>query len=262
MPHHLSTFSFQFSPSPAARHYHPALSIWLSVDPMADKYPGVSPYAYCGNNPVKLVDPNGREISENLDKWRYNSSEKTLVWVSDEGGSKNQTVEFVHRNNQDGKLYYDKIKSINFDGYIGDMFDFSVVSPKTDGVFSGVLDIYNGVKMFCAGVVLGIGSEGLAAPLAVAICGAGGSQVIEGFYTIMSTLTGENSKFDQQKMVRELCKSGVNFATSLIKGFSGKNIGGLGLSVLLSAIMYESATHPRMSEKLPPNSKISYSNAK
>ena len=29
---------------------------------MSDKYPGVSPYAYCANNPVKLVDPNGEEI--------------------------------------------------------------------------------------------------------------------------------------------------------------------------------------------------------
>ena len=46
-----------------ARHYNPSLSIWLSVDPMADKYPGLSPYTYCANNPVKLVDPNGREIS-------------------------------------------------------------------------------------------------------------------------------------------------------------------------------------------------------
>ena len=47
---------------PYKRHYHPTLSIWLSVDPMADKYPKVSPYVYCGNNPVRLVDPNGREI--------------------------------------------------------------------------------------------------------------------------------------------------------------------------------------------------------
>ena len=44
MPHNLSPFRFQFSP-PAARHRHSdsagtsALSIWLSVDPMADKYP-------------------------------------------------------------------------------------------------------------------------------------------------------------------------------------------------------------------------------
>ena len=61
MPHKFSPFRFQFSPA-AARHYHPALSIWLSVDPMSDKYPGVSPYAYCGNNPVVLKDPNGDSL--------------------------------------------------------------------------------------------------------------------------------------------------------------------------------------------------------
>ena len=38
------------------------MTMWLSVDPMADKYPGISPYAYCVWNPVKLVDPNGMEI--------------------------------------------------------------------------------------------------------------------------------------------------------------------------------------------------------
>ncbi|MDL2313247.1 RHS repeat-associated core domain-containing protein [Bacteroidales bacterium OttesenSCG-928-B11] len=42
-----------------ARYYDSDLSIWLSVDPMASKYPGWSPYNYCLNNPIKLVDPNG-----------------------------------------------------------------------------------------------------------------------------------------------------------------------------------------------------------
>ena len=38
------------------------LQMWLSVDPMSDKYPSMSPYHYCANNPVILVDPDGREI--------------------------------------------------------------------------------------------------------------------------------------------------------------------------------------------------------
>ena len=40
------------------------LQKWLSVDPMSDKYPSMSPYNYCANNPVKLIDPNGMEIDE------------------------------------------------------------------------------------------------------------------------------------------------------------------------------------------------------
>ena len=42
-----------------ARYYNSDLSIWLSVDPLADKYPNSSPYIYCNNNPIMLVDPNG-----------------------------------------------------------------------------------------------------------------------------------------------------------------------------------------------------------
>ena len=41
---------------------HELMTMWLSVDPMADKYPSISPYAYCVWNPVKLVDPDGRDV--------------------------------------------------------------------------------------------------------------------------------------------------------------------------------------------------------
>ena len=40
---------------------HELMTMWLSVDPMADKYPSISPYVYCAWNPVKLVDPDGTE---------------------------------------------------------------------------------------------------------------------------------------------------------------------------------------------------------
>ena len=45
-----------------SRYYSSDLSIWLSVDPMASKYPSLSPYVYCADNPVKLVDPDGEEV--------------------------------------------------------------------------------------------------------------------------------------------------------------------------------------------------------
>ena len=47
---------------------HELMTMWLSVDPMADKYPSISPYAYCAWNPVRLVDPDGREFSEQMEK--------------------------------------------------------------------------------------------------------------------------------------------------------------------------------------------------
>ena len=43
-----------------ARHYTSSFSGWLSPDPLMDKYPGISPYAYCNWNPLKYVDPTGR----------------------------------------------------------------------------------------------------------------------------------------------------------------------------------------------------------
>jgi len=42
-----------------ARYYSSDISVWLSVDPLASKYPSTSPYAYVENNPVMYIDPNG-----------------------------------------------------------------------------------------------------------------------------------------------------------------------------------------------------------
>jgi hypothetical protein len=38
------------------------IGIFISVDPKLEKYPGVSSYAYCLNNPIKYIDPDGKEI--------------------------------------------------------------------------------------------------------------------------------------------------------------------------------------------------------
>ncbi len=41
---------------------HELMTMWMSVDPLSDKYPSLSPYNYCAWNPVKLVDPDGRDV--------------------------------------------------------------------------------------------------------------------------------------------------------------------------------------------------------
>ncbi len=40
---------------------HELLTSFLSVDRYADKYPSISPYAYCAWNPIKLNDPDGED---------------------------------------------------------------------------------------------------------------------------------------------------------------------------------------------------------
>lgn len=41
--------------------YDPALGRWWHVDPLAHKFPYASPYNFVLNNPINLVDPDGRE---------------------------------------------------------------------------------------------------------------------------------------------------------------------------------------------------------
>jgi len=57
-----------------ARQYAPLLPLWDRVDPLAEKYYGVSPYAYCANNPVIFVDPDGRKFDfSKMTKGEYQS---------------------------------------------------------------------------------------------------------------------------------------------------------------------------------------------
>ena len=53
--HGLNTYDY------GARQYNPVTARWDRIDPLCEKYYSVSPYNYCGNNPIILVDKEGQE---------------------------------------------------------------------------------------------------------------------------------------------------------------------------------------------------------
>jgi RHS repeat-associated protein len=52
--HGLDTYDY------GARNYDAVLGQFNTMDPLCEKYYHISPYAYCGGNPVNRVDPDGR----------------------------------------------------------------------------------------------------------------------------------------------------------------------------------------------------------
>ena len=87
-----------------ARMYDPDLARWTTQDPLADQYHGISPYAFCNNNPVNFVDPDGRNPIYN----RFG----TLLGT-DDGGLHGKALfmddaDFVQGMKQDDALLHDK----------------------------------------------------------------------------------------------------------------------------------------------------------
>lgn len=58
-----------------ARYYNSKVALWQSVDPMTDKYPGMSPYNYCLGNPINFIDEKGNDVktSENYNIIKTNN---------------------------------------------------------------------------------------------------------------------------------------------------------------------------------------------
>jgi RHS repeat-associated protein len=107
-----------------ARYYDSDLSgLFLSVDPMADKYPSISPYAYCAWNPVKLVDDDGRKI-----KFASTATKKQIAQFF-------QAVTYLNNHNCGGR--FGQLKKSRYTYTISFVDDISKVrfAPNTRTIY-------------------------------------------------------------------------------------------------------------------------------
>ena len=117
--HGLDTYDY------GARGYYPAMGRFMSVDPLAEKHYNISPYVYCANNPVNLIDPDGMD------------------WYKDKDGT-NQYNPDLNKDNQKDILGKDQ-------SYVGETYqvkddDGNVTTDyRKDGsiIYTDETDAYN-----------------------------------------------------------------------------------------------------------------------
>ncbi len=69
---------------------------FTSIDPLAEKYPGVSPYAYCAGDPINHIDPDGEST------YVIRQSDGTFVVV---GGDENDDDLSVYEGRWEGESF-------------------------------------------------------------------------------------------------------------------------------------------------------------
>ena len=134
-----------------ARYYDPRLSVWISVDPLAEKYFWTSSYVYCLNNPVKYTDPTGMSPYYDSDGNFLGNDEKGFrgkIFIttkeafeanSKDGIASSETLQadkntrsckdVVLSNEAEAKIYTDVLKQKGF---------------ETKKLFNGSVSIWNG----------------------------------------------------------------------------------------------------------------------
>ena len=90
--HGLNTYDY------GARQYNPVVPIWDRVDPLCEKYYNTSPYAYCGNNPVNRVDPNGCWHWDKNSNLHADKNDNTKTMADFLGTSQKDVLQILNRN--------------------------------------------------------------------------------------------------------------------------------------------------------------------
>ena len=132
-----------------ARLYAPNLGRWITPDPESEKYYDFSPYAYCANDPVNMVDPDGEhiwgiDVDGNINMIDEDESQHILYAIDSDG---NKTGAYLSLSSDDLFAELEKIfGEVKTDGeknnllskasstHVNDIFKLFVFSSENTNV--------------------------------------------------------------------------------------------------------------------------------
>jgi RHS repeat-associated protein len=132
-----------------ARYYDPKWSIFISVDPLAEKYPNWSSYAYGFNNPLRFIDPTGNENEDIIEIGKngiyFNitkaAGDDVVKLVEFKDGEKSTVNSYVYgKNGSFENDTYDRNQYDDFGKLKGLELHFSGSADKADKFFKFAAD--------------------------------------------------------------------------------------------------------------------------
>ena len=98
-----------------ARYYDPSIGRFLTVDPKALKYPALTPYHYCANNPLIFVDLDGADftVTDEAMKIKSVSSGFSMLMKTDLGSK------LVNKIDDNRKIYVSLAVGERYEGNYG-----------------------------------------------------------------------------------------------------------------------------------------------
>ncbi len=106
-----------------ARYYNPRISLWYGVDPLAEKYPAHSPYAFVGGNPIGNQEVDGRW-------WFSKSKSNNRVSLGNGTVQLRGASEYAFKMSNVNAVYEKQTSFASYVPYIGSVLNASAIVQK------------------------------------------------------------------------------------------------------------------------------------